>query len=762
MTHRPPTSEWLMIPSGGWRSSGGMDRRAFLKVAAAAGGGLLICVTPTACRGRSGETGDEPAEELNAFVLLDRDGWVTIQAPCPEIGQGVRTSLPMIVAGEMGARWDRCRFEQAPAADVYGGMTVGGSDSVSDYWMPLRQAGAMARSLLVAAAADRLGVPAAELTADGGSVTHGPSGTELGFGELSDAAARIEPMVDVPLRDDASLAPVGRPTGPVHAEDVVRGEATYGMDLTPPGVMVAVIARAPVRGARARSFDDRAARSMDGVLDVVEVEPRIIGGNRYGAVRAGVAVVARDTWTALQGREALSVEWETGPDADFSTEELRARLSGALGQEPDLLLREEGTSISDQERSAPGHVRRRYETPLLAHVCMEPVNFTADVRDDRVVLWGPTQNPRSLQATVAAGLERDLEQVEVHPTLAGGGFGRRLAFDYGVEAAFLSRSLGRPVKVVWSREDDIRHDYFRPPSAHMLEAILDGEGVPTAWRHHLATGSLLEHIQGAGAEPRAVYDVQGGADHPYAVSRVEFAYSSVPVGVQLGSWRSVSHSFNVFAVESFLDELAEVGGLDPLELRLRLLPGDGPVALSLPLPGRRGSPSPDRSRLRGVLEEVARSARWAAPSVPRWGKGLACCYYKNTYVAHVAEVEAGDPPRVRRVHVAVDCGRVVNPDGVAAQCEGAVADAVGSVFHWGITVDGGRVQESNFHDYLPVRMQEAPAVEVSIVSSEAPPSGMGEPPYPSAVAAIVNGIAAATGERVRRLPLAGARRRRGS
>lgn len=753
MTERPPTSEWLMTPAGPWRSSGTMDRRAFLRVAAAVGGGLLICVTPTACRGRAGETGDQPAEELNAFVLLDGDGRVTIQAPCPEIGQGVRTSLPMIVVGEMGARWDRCRFEQAPAADVYGGMTVGGSDSVSDYWMPLRQAGAMARSLLVEAAADRLGVPAAELSADAGHVRHGPSGREMDFGELADEAARIEPMDEVPLRDDASLAPVGRPTGPVHARDVVRGEATYGIDLTLPDVAVAVIARAPTLGGRVGSYDDRPARSMDGVLDVVEVEPRVIGGNRYGAVRAGVAVVARDTWTAMQGREALSVEWEDGPEVDFSTEGLRTRLSRALEGEPELVLREEGPSISDAERGAPGHVRRRYETPLLAHACMEPVNFTADVRDDRVVLRGPTQNPRSLQAMVAAGLERDLEQVEVYPTLAGGGFGRRLAFDYGVEAAFLSRRIGRPVKVVWSREDDIRHDYFRPPSAHRLEAILDDEGMPTAWRHHLATGSLLEHIQGPDAEPRPVYDVQGGADHPYALSRVEFAYSSVPVGVQLGSWRSVSHSFNVFAVESFLDELAEAGGLDPLELRLRLLPGDGPVSLSLPLPGRRGAPSPDGSRLRGVLEEVARSAGWGSPSVPGRGKGLACCYYKDTYVAHVAEVEAGDPPRVRRVHVAVDCGRVVNPDGVAAQCEGAVADAVGSVFHWGVTVDGGRVQESNFHDYAPVRMPEAPPVEVSIVSNEAPPSGMGEPPYPSAVAAIVNGIAAATGERVRRLPL---------
>ncbi|MFW6202564.1 MAG: xanthine dehydrogenase family protein molybdopterin-binding subunit, partial [Gemmatimonadota bacterium] len=396
----------------------------------------------------------------------------------------------------------------------------------------------------------------------------------------------------------------------------------------------------------------------------------------------------------------------------------------------------------------------RYEAPLLAHICMEPVNFTADATGDRVVLHGPTQNPRSLQGIVAQGLGIPVERVEVYPTLAGGGFGRRLAYDYGVEAAFLSRSIGRPVKVVWSREDDIRHDYFRPPSAHALDAVVDADGMPVAWRHHLATGSLLAHIRGPGSEPAPVYDVQGGADMPYAIPSIEFAYSAVPVGVQLGSWRSVAHSFNVFAVESFLDEIAEAGGLDPLELRLRLLPHDGPVSITLPLPGRRGSPAPDHARLRAVLREAARLGGWGAEVPDGVGRGLACCEFKGTYVAHVAEVEAAEPiPRIRRLSVAVDCGRAVNPDGVRAQCEGAAMDAAATVLHWGVELENGRVRQSNFDDHPTLRIDEAPEVDVTILESDREPSGMGEPPYPSAVAAIANAIAAATGRRVRRLPL---------
>lgn len=762
-----PGGEWLFLPRAPWRAAGTVDRRGFLRVAAGLGGGLLLCFTPTACREQvwRGESEERrgPEHRLDAYVRVAPDGSVTIRAPCPEIGQGVRTSLPMIVAGELGADWARCRFEQAPADDAYGGMSVGGSDSVADYWEPLRRAGATARTLLVAAAADRLGAPAGELSAADGRVTHESSGRSVGFGEVAAAAAARPVPEDVPLRQRGGLGPVGRPTGPVDAEAIVTGRARYGLDVASPGLLVAVVERAPVHGGRVESFDAEAARAVPGVVDVLEVEPRVISGVLYGAVRAGVAVVADDTWAALRGREALRVTWRHGDHEDVSTGSIRQRLDDALERAPDAVLREEGDPAAARRRGVR-RIRARYHAPLLAHACMEPVNFTADATGERVVLRGPTQNPRSLQAVVARGFEIPVERVDVRPTLAGGGFGRRLAFDYGVEAAFLSRRLGRAVKVVWTREDDVRQDYYRPPSAHALEATLDAEGMPVAWRHHLATGSLLEHIRGPGAEPAPVYDVQGGADLPYRVPRIEFAYSKVPVGVQLGSWRSVAHSFNVFAVECFLDEVARAGGIDPLGLRLGLLPGDGPVEISLPLPGRRGSPAPDHARLRAVLREATRISGWGSEAGSGRALGLACCYYKETYAAHVAEVavpasgegrpgESG-PPRIRRVWAAVDCGRVVNPDGVRAQAEGAAMDAAATVLHWQVTLEDGRVEQSNFHDLPPLRIGEAPEVAVRVVESDRPPSGMGEPPYPSAVAAIVNAVSAATGRRVRSLPVA--------
>jgi isoquinoline 1-oxidoreductase beta subunit len=654
----------------------------------------------------------------------------------------------MIVAAELGAAWGRCRFEQAPADDAYGGMTVGGSDSVADYWMPLRHAGATARELLVRAAAARWGAAPGECTAADGRVRHEPSGRTLSFGALATEAAGQAVPDPIPLRPDERL--IGPPVGPVDAEAVVTGRATYGLDVRVRDGLIAVVDRAPVHGATVASFDASSARRIEGVVDVLPIEPRVVAGALYGAVRAGVAVLATDTWAAMRGRDALEVRWNEGPNADLDSDGLRSALRAALDRPPDAVLRDAGGPGPGPE--AGRVLRARYDLPLLAHACMEPVNFTAGAAGDRVVLRGPTQNPRAMQAAVAEGLGLDLDRVEVHPTLAGGGFGRRLAFDYGVEAAFLSRAAGRPVTVVWTREDDLRQDYYRPPSAHALEAVLDGRGRPLAWRHHLATGSLLSHtVEGGGPAP-AVYDVQGGADLPYVFPHTWFGYSAVPVGVQLGSFRSVAHSFNVFAVESFLDEIAHAGERDPLDFRLSLL-REGRVPISLPLPGRRGRPAPDHSRLRRVLRAAAERAAWNRPPPTGIHRGLACCYYKETYVAHVVEVDARESNRVHRVIAAVDAGRVINSDGARAQIEGAAMDAVATVFRWSVTLERGRVREGNFDAYRPLRIDEAPDVDVVMLPSSAPPSGMGEPPYPSAVPAITNALFAATGARIRRLPL---------
>ncbi len=745
--NRSRHNEWLFQPATPWRSVTTMDRRLFLRMAAATGGGLLVAALPL--RAEEHRLRGPAAQFLNAFVRILPDDTVVIQAPCPEIGQGVRTSLPMIVAGELGADWGRCRFRQAPADDAYGGMTVGGSDSVADYWDPLRHAAAVARIALIAAAAERWQVPEAQCTATAGRVRHTASDRSLTFGALADAAARRPAPARVTLRPDDSLEPVGTPQGPVDARDIVTGRAVYGVDVRLPETIMAVILRPPVPGAEVQTVDDAEARATAGVVDVVRVPAFTVGGLHYGAVRGGVAVLATNTWAALRGRERLRVTWDRDTMSNADSAALDRRASAALGTPPEVLLRQRGT-VDAALAGAPQRLAADYTLPLLAHTCMEPMNFSAHVTSDRVLLRGPTQNPRSLQAVVSAAFERPIEQVVVEPTLAGGGFGRRLAFDYGVEAAWLARHTQRPVTVVWTREDDVRQDYYRPPSWHHLEAGL-ADGALVAWRHRLATGSLNRHTFATLNSPPAIYDVQGGADMPYAIPNLEFGYSEIEVPVQLGSWRSVSHSFNVFAVESFLDEVAEAAGRDPLALRMALLPG-ARTPITLPLPGRRGRPAPDRARLRRVLAAAARAAGWATPLPHGRGRGIACTYFKETYAAHVAEVDATDDPRVRRVVVALDCGRVVNPSGARAQAEGAVMDAMASLFHWRITLSNGRVEQSNFHDYPALRMQEAPRVEVLLLDSDRAPSGLGEPPYPSAVPAIANAWYAATGVRIRHLP----------
>ncbi len=752
--------------------SGTVSRRGFLRAGAAAGGGLLVGIPLASARWPDLTAGEQrrvdgsrpesQAIHLNAFVEVRPDGRVRVVAPCPEIGQGVRTSLAMIVAEELGADWSVVEVEQAPAGEGYGSMTVGGSNSVANYWEPLRTAGAAAREMLVAAAAARWSVAPEECEARSGAVLHTASGQSAGFGQLATAAAEL-PIPDEPeLKDPADFRIVGTRVGPVDGLDIVTGRAQYGLDVQQPGMLIAVVERAPVHGGRLVGFEATEALAVPGVRKVVEVEPLVIAGQLYGAVRSGVAVIAENTWAAMKGRDALRVRWDDGPHASESSADISRRLRERARAPGEFLLREPGGSREATQGAAElgsaVDVSAEYELPLLAHGCMEPINFTASVQEDRCDVWGPTQTPRFLQAVLAAGLEAPRESVSVQPTLSGGGFGRRLAFDYGIEAAMISRSAGVPVKVVWTREDDMRQDYYRTPSRHSLSATLSSNGLPTAWRHHVVSASLARHSELPRSDRElphpGIYDVQGAADLPYAIEQVTVEYSPVDVGLQMGSWRSVAHSFNVFAVESFLDEIAVRGGRDPLKLRLDLLPG-GEVTITLPLPGRRGRPRPDRVLLRRVLRAAAERADWGSPLPPGGGRGIACCFYKQTYAAHVADVtvDADGAVRVDRVVTALDCGLVVNPSGAEAQAEGAVMDAVATVLRWGLTVRDGRVQQGNFDDYPLLRISEAPVVETILLPSDRPPSGMGEPPYPAAPPAIANALFAAAGRRIRRLPL---------
>ncbi len=727
-----------------------LSRREFVRVGAVAGGGMLVGVSLPAVR--PDRPGAQSAGTFNAFLQINPNGTVVITAPAPEIGQGVRTSLPMLITEELGAAWKDVTVRQASADPVYGGMAVGGSDSVVDYWEPLRRAGATARSMLIAAAATRWGVEPSTCTVDSGVVIHRASGRRQGFGELADDAARLPVPTDVTLKSREDFTLIGQRLPRIDTDSIVRGTAIYGLDVRVPNMLYAVVERCPVHGGTMQSFDGTAARAVEGVRDVVEVSPMVVGGLLYGAVRPGVAVIADHTWAAIQGRRALNIEWNEGAHANESTEGIRARFD-ARKHAPETRLRDEGSAETTIDAS-PTRVAAEYELPILAHACMEPMNFTVYVRKNGCEAWGPTQQPRLLRQVLAAALRIPLENVHVHPTMSGGGFGRRLAIDYGVEAAMVSRAVAGPVQVIWTREDDIRHDYYRAPSVHLLQGGLDANGRVTAWRHHILSASLLRNSVQNPSGPPATYDVQGAADFPFALDNVLIEYTPIDVGLQMGSWRSVSHSSNVFVVNAFVDELAAAAGRDPLELQRELIGEPRSQVVPLPLPGRRGRIRGDTGRLRGVLDLAAERGGWGRRLPEGWGRGIACTFYKNTYAAHVAEVsvDAGRV-RVRRIVAAMDCGLVVDPSGAEAQVEGAAMDGVATVLKWGITVERGRVQEGNFDRYHMLLMNEAPAVDVHFVASDLPPSGLGEPPYPSVAPAITNAIYDAAGKRIRRLPM---------
>jgi isoquinoline 1-oxidoreductase beta subunit len=685
--------------------------------------------------------GAAPPHALGAFVHVARSGDVTIHVPKPELGQGVRTSLPMLVAEELGADWKRVRVVQADFAERYGRMGVGSSSSLRSMWIPMRTAGAAARAMLVAAASARWGVPAGECRVERGVIRHGAR--TLGFGDVAEEAARLPVPKDVPLKDPASFTLVGRSTGRVDDPAIVRGRAGYGIDVKVPGMLHAAVARSPVFGGKVARVVDTKARRVPGVRDVVRLEP--IGADLPWA---GVGVIADTTWASFRGRDALEVAWDEGPAAAESTASLRARM--------DELTAKEGKRVTDTGdvdaalSGASRVIEARYEVPYLAHAAMEPMNATAAWTDDRVEIWAPTQGADWTAETVASALKIPKERVTVHVTLLGGGFGRRSFSDAVLEAALLSRAAGgRPVKVTWTREDDVRHDYYRPPSVHRVRAALDGSRL-VAWHHRMASPSINVYL----GDGEAFESETGGVhDLPYGVPNLRVEYAAVDSALPRGWWRAVEHSGNGFVVQSFLDELAHDAGIDPLELQLSLLP----KGFTRPAASKSQKDFPfSADRLRAVIELVRERSGWARRPAPGRARGFAASYAYLTYVAEVAEVSLGKDgaPRVHRVTAAVDCGTPVNPDGIAQQIEGGILYGLAAALHGRIDVEKGRVVQSNFHDYPPLRIEESPSIDVHIVPSRALPTGVGEPGLPPIAPAVANALFALTGKRRRTLPFA--------
>ena len=673
------------------------------------------------------------------------------------MGQGVRTVLPMIVAEELGADWRRVQVVQGDFDTRYGDQTTGGSYSVRGSFADLRKAGAAAREMLVGAAALEWNVPAADCRARYGEIIHEGSGRRVPFAKLLTRAATMTPPADPPLKKPAEFSLLGKSTPRTDAPLKVNGSAKFGIDVRVPEMLFASVERCPVFGGSVRKFNADKARSTPGVRAVVEVKAVPLT-HHFGDemrpdsrnfTRAGVAVVADSTWTAMQARKILDIEWDLGPYAEETTASLGEQFV-KLAQRPGSALQNDG-DFEAAYASCSRKLEAVYEVPFLAHATMEPVNCTAHVRDGECEIWGPTQIPGAAAASVAKTLGIPVEKVRVRVTFLGGGFGRRLIQDYAVEAAQISREVRAPVQVVWTREDDIQHDYYRPASYHALFAGLDDKGNLVAWKHHAVSPSISVFFLGTGISDRAAAEVNGYDFPAYAVPNFRVEFSRAEAGTPLGYWRSVENSGNGFVLSSFLDEAAATAGQDPAEFLLAVL---GPPR-KIDLGKDRGII--DVARRRRVIELAAEASGWKKPLPKGKGRGVAAYFGYGSYVAQVAEVTANisrETLRIDRVTCAIDCGLALNPLGVKAQMESAINFGLAAALKSEITVNRGRIEQANFHDYEVLRMRDAPPViDVHIVPSDDPPGGCGEPGVPPVAGALGNAIFAATGKRVRRLPI---------
>lgn len=706
-----------------------LSRRAFLKSTATLSAGLVVAFSlPTGMRRAFAQAAKPPVVPPNAFVRIAPDNTVTILLKHSEMGQGIWTSLPMVVAEELDCDFDRVHVEHAPAAPEYahtafGMQMTGGSTSTWESFGQLRQAGATARALLIAAAAQQWNVQPADCRTEKGFVVCGKH--KASYGALADAAAKLPVPSDVALKDASKFTLIGRPTKRLDSKVKVSGRAEFGMDVKRPGMVIALVARAPVFGGKVKSFDATKAKQVAGVVDVVQVP-------------SGVAVLGKHFWAAKQGRDALTVDWDLGAGAALSTAGLRDEYA-KLAQKTGAVAKAAGNVDAALESAQV--IEAVYDVPFLAHAPMEPLNCTVEIGNDGCDIWTGTQFQTMDQGAAAAILGLKPEQVRVHTTFLGGGFGRRAtpSSDFVAEAVQVAKASGKTVKVVWTREDDIHGGYYRPMWLSRMRAALGADGKPAAWAHTIVGQSILA---GTPFEKMMVKDgidgtsVEGASDSPYLAAvpahRVDLHSPTSPVTVLW--WRSVGHSHTGFAVESFVDELAHAAKQDPVAYRRALLPADA------------------RERL--ALDLAAEKFGWGKPLPAGHAAGVAVHASFGSYVAQIAEVSVVDNAiKVHRVVCAVDCGPVVNPLTVEAQMQSGIVYGLSAALHSELTLKDGRIEQSNFNNYTVLRLNEMPKVEVFVVPSTDKMGGCGEPGTPPVAPAVANAVFAATGKRLRQLPL---------
>jgi isoquinoline 1-oxidoreductase beta subunit len=708
-------------------NSATLSRRSFLKTASAAGGGLIIATYLPL-------TDDEQVDaagsfEPNVWVKIGADDSVRIMLSMLEMGQGVMTAMPMLVAEELDIDWNRVTTEWAPADARYGNPNFGGaqltagSNSTRGMWKVLRQAGATGRAMLVTAAAQTWSVPESALTTDKGEVIHQASGRRLKYGALVDKAAALPVPKDVKLKDPKAFRVLGQPLARLDIPEKVNGTAVFGVDVKRPGMLVARVVRCPVFGGKVASFDAAKAKAIQGVKHVVQIS-------------SGVAVVADGYWAASKGAQALEVKWNEGPMATLTSEQIRSKYA-EMAQKEGAIARNDGDAVKALAAAGAKTFERVFEAPFLAHACMEPMNCTAEVTATRCDVWAPTQGQTASQQAAMAASGLPEKAVFVHTTYLGGGFGRRGEADFVTDAVETSKAVGVPVKVMWTREDDIHHDFYRPVTYVRMWGAVDAAGNPVAWQQRIVQQSLLSKLNPDGLKQTKGIDfisVDGAATLPYAIPNLRVEYIQADPGIPYGFWRSVGNSVNGFVTEAFIDEMATAAGKEPYEFRRTLLA--------------------KHPRHKAVLEMVAEKAAWGTPLQQGRFRGIAVHEAFGTISGLVTEVSvANGAVKVHKITCVVDCGWIVNPDTIKAQMEGGIVYGLTAALKGEITIKNGRVAQNHFGDYQMLRHAEMPVIDVFIVPSTEDPGGIGEPSTAVIAGSLVNAVYAATGKRIYKLPI---------
>lgn len=714
-----------------------LSRRKFFKTTGLAGGALMIGFHLTGCE-------EEPViiKEFNAWLKIGSDNSIRIISKNPEIGQGVKTSMPMIIAEELGVDWERVIVEQAPYDQRLGSQFAGGSSAIRSNWMMLRKVGAAVKTVFMTAAANAWGIDVQQVHVSDGVLSNEVNNQSFTFGELLEAASKLELPEEPVLKHPSDFTIIGQGKRAVDAAKIVTGQMEYGIDARAEGMVFAAIKKSPVFEGKIQSIDDSAALKIPGVEQVVVIE-----GHEYPTRWSpGVAVIANSTWAAFKGKEALQVVWETNGNEAESTEKLFEQFRKNVQKKGAILVREDG-NVAQSMKNAEIVLDSEYELPFLAHTTLEPQNYLADVRDGKVQLKGSTQVPGTCRymAHEATGIERDNIQVEL--TRIGGGFGRRLFADYAGEAAYLSHQLNKPVKVVWSREDDMQHDFYRPAGIYRVKASIQEDQL-TSW-HVKASGTSRYLYRGADVSPHSS-EIFSDAFPAGIIPNFKIEFSAVDTVIPTGAWRAPGHNSTSFVIQSFIDEIAHAMQKDPLQFRLELL-GEGDRAMPYQ---HHDTGAYSTERLKHVLRKVADMSNWDQAPKPGIYRGIACHFIFGSYVALVCEASVIEgKPKIHKCYAAVDCGLVINPLGAKAQIEGGIMDGMSSALYGKITVKEGAVEQDNFHSYPLLRMADAPDIEIELIESENSPEGLGEISLPPVAPAICNAIFAATGKRIRKLPV---------